>query len=138
MDHYGIGTALNGAVRIYFQSARQTGRTTSLVESLKAGDLPVFTNRREADWVKRLCKERGIEIETIIIDPKEPQRIFERGTRPGDGRTIFDHSWVEEYYLNAIRKAQNEIDMFQRDTSGSGMAHIETRLKARELAKWTV
>ena len=38
MDHFGIGAALLGAANIYFNSARQTGRTTSLIESVKDGD----------------------------------------------------------------------------------------------------
>ena len=136
MDQFGIGQAIDGAARIYFRSARQTGRTSALVESLKTGDRVVFANQQEAERVKRLCREREIDIETIVVDPKEPQRIFDRGSVGGDGRCVFDHSWVEQYYLNAISTVQKDIDRFQRETSGYGMAHIETRMKAQEMAKW--
>lgn len=61
MDHYGIGNAIKGIVGAYAESARRTGRTTSLVESVKDGDRVIFTNGREADRVKRLCAERGVE-----------------------------------------------------------------------------
>jgi hypothetical protein len=134
MDHFGIGQGVEAATRIYFQSGRQTGRTVSLVESVKAGDRVVFADSREAERVKRLCKERDIEIETIVVDPRTPQRIFERGS--SQGRTIFDHSWVEQYYMDAIDRAQEAIDHLERETSGYGEAHRETRRKAEEMAKW--
>lgn len=66
--------------------------------------------------------------------PKTPERVFERGTPKG--RTIFDHSWVEQYYLQAIERTQQEIDHFERQASGFGDAHRETRWRAEEIAKW--
>lgn len=136
MDQFGIGQAINGATHVYFRASRQTGRTTALIESLKSGDMVVFIDSREAERVKRLCLEKGVNIKTIVLDPKEPQRIFDRGSVSGDGRCVFDHSWVEQYYLNAIKRAQKEIDMFQREISGYGMAHIETKLQIQEETKW--
>ena len=38
MDHFGIGAGLTGAMDIYFHASRGTGRTTSLVDSVKEGD----------------------------------------------------------------------------------------------------
>jgi len=134
MDHFGIGQALKGAALIYFRSARQTGRTVSLVESLQNGDRVIFTNSREADRVKRMCFERNIEIDTMLVDPKSFERVFNR--EPSQGRTIFDHSWVEEFYLNSIERCSKEIDHLQRETSGFGEAHLETRRKAAEILKW--
>lgn len=134
MDHFGIGAAVEGAVRIYTHSARRTGRTTSLVESLKDGDRVVFVNRKEADHTNRLCLERGVKIECLVIDPKNPRLAFDHGT--SQGRTLFDHSWVEQFYLRTIEQAREDIDYFQRELSGFGAAHIETRLRAEEIAKW--
>ena len=135
MDHFGIGQAVKGAVKVYFMSARQTGRTSSLVESLKNGDTVVFANTREEKRVRNFCKERDIKINTIVTSPKNPSEVFGKIT-VGKGRTIFDHSWVEQYYMNAIERAQSEIDHFQRETSGFGMAHIETKMQAMEMRKW--
>lgn len=134
MDHFGIGSAIAGAVAIYLRSSRGTGRTTSLVESVKDGDRIVFSVASEAKRVQRLCEERGVKVECIVIDPKSPQRIFERGT--SQGRTIFDHSWVEQYYLHAIEDAQKDIDRLERESSGYGAAHQETKHRAREVSKW--
>lgn len=136
MDAFGIGNGVQGAVNIYCQSARRTGRTTALVESLKDGDRVVFTDRREADRVKHLCKELGVAIDTMVVETTDPSRLFDKGTPTG--RTVFDHSWVEKFYMEAIASAQKQIDHFQRETSGFGMAHVETRMKAQEIAKWRI
>ncbi len=71
MDHFGIGAAMLGGARIYVQSARRTGRTLSLVESAKEGDRLVFAEPREADRVRRLCLERGVKVDCIVIDPRQ-------------------------------------------------------------------
>ena len=134
MDHFGIGAAMQGMAQLYFQLARSTGRTTSLVESVKDGDRIVFADNKEAERVHRLCLERGVKVECIVVEPKMPERVFERGT--SQGRTIFDHSWVERYYLEAIERARQGIDHFERQASGSAEAHHETKRQAEELAKW--
>ena len=134
MDAYGIGAAIEGAAKIYLQTARGTGRTTALVESLKTGDRVVFIEIREAGRVKSLCRELGVDIETIVVNPKTPEGIFKRGTPPG--RTVFDHSFVEQFYLEGIAKLQRDLDYLQRESSGFGMEHVETRMKAREMVKW--
>lgn len=136
MDHFGIGAAIQGMARMYFHSARRTGRTTSLVESVKEGDRIVFADSREAERVRRLCIERGVNVECVVIEPKMPERVFERGTP--EGRTIFDHSWVEQRYLEVIERAQQEIDHLERQASGYGEAHRETKRKAEELARWRI
>lgn len=134
MDHFGIGPAMQGIAHIYFRSARQTGRTTSLVESVKDGDRIIFANSAEANRVRRLCKERDVQVECVVVAPETPERVFELGTPPG--RTLFDHSWVEQRYLVAIERVGNEIDYIEKQASGYGEAHRETRRCAEEIAKW--
>lgn len=136
MDIFGIRQAMQGIALTYFISARHTGRTLSMIGALKEGDRVCFLNEGEARRVKAMCKERGFEIETEIIDPKYPNKIFEKGTVKG--RYVFDHSWVEQYYMNAINKAGEDIEYFQKQKSGFGEAHLETRRKATELHKWDV
>ena len=136
MDAYGIGAAIEGTAHIYLRSARGSGRTTALVESLKTGDRVVFTESREAERVKWLCRELGVEIETTVVSPKQPDIIFEQGTPTG--RTVFDHSWVEQFYIEGLAKLQRDINYLQREVSGFGMAHVETRMKAQELNRWCV
>lgn len=83
-----------------------------------------------------MLEDRGLSVECRIIPVKEIRRLFETGTP--QGRTIFDHSWVEEFYLNAIEHAQMQIAEIQIQTSGYGEKHRETRRKAEEIARWRI
>jgi glutamine cyclotransferase len=120
--------------RLYSQTARQTGRTTSLIESLKDGDRVCCATTEEARHLKRMCRDRGLQVTVITLPIRDAHRIFERGT--SQGRTIFDHTWVERYYMAAVERAQDEIDQLQREASGWGAAHEKTRAQAREMARW--
>ena len=88
MDHFGIGVAIRETANAFFQGARGSGRTTSLVDSVKSGDRIIFHDNREAERVKKLCAERGVEIEWSVVPPAEPEKVFERGSLTGDGRWI--------------------------------------------------
>ena len=127
---------MRGLALTYIQSARRPGRTTPLVESGKGGDRIVFADSREAERVRRLCKERGVTVECLVRKTKTPERLFERGT--SNGRTIFDHSWVERYYLDNLERCANDIDHLEQQLSGCGEAHRETKRRAEELVKWQV
>ena len=112
-DLFGIGTAIRGLVDIYSKSARGTGRTTTLIEHVKDGDLVIFSNHREAVRVSRLCEfERGIKIKYIVINPQNPEQIFEQ-TCWHQGRIIFDHSWIEEFYKLVIDNVRLHIEKLE-------------------------
>lgn len=136
MDHFGIGAAIYGAARVYFQSARRTGRTTALLDGLKDGDRVCCATSAEARDLERQCKERGLKVQVFTLPPNRALQVFDRGTP--QGRTIFDHGWVELYYLAALENARTELDHLQREASGFGAAHFETRAMARELANWGI
>jgi hypothetical protein len=134
MDHFGIGVAVKGATEVYFRSGRRTGRTTAFVESLKDGDRIGCLDSRSADELRRRTRERGLQVEVIVLEPKNAGTIFQRGT--STGRTLFDHSWVEQYYREAIEQAARDIDHLQRESSGASSAHAETKLQAQEMMRW--
>ena len=134
MDHFGIGAEMESMVRVCCQSARRTGRTTAMVESLSSGDRIIFTNKQEADMVRRLARDVGKEIECVVASPSDITRLMDR--RLGKGRTIFDHSWVEDYYMHVITKGRKEIDFFQHRLSGSTDPTPETRQREIEISKW--
>jgi hypothetical protein len=136
MDHFGIGSGVHGAAAVYMCSARRTGRTTSLLESLKPGDRVCYSTQEAARELERRIRERRLEGVTVIVrDPQRAPDIFTR-SGPSKGRTLFDHSWVEQYYLRAIEQCMRDIDHLQRESSGFGTPHIETRLQADELSRW--
>lgn len=135
MDHFGIGAAILGAARIYFSSARGTGRTTSMIESVKDGDRIVVSSAREVSRLKLLLAERALQVSVLCIDPGDPGCLCRHATP--EGRTIFDHYWVEQYYELALKNASHGIDRLQREFSGFGSAHCETKRKYEEMAKWS-
>lgn len=136
MDHFGICHAAQSVLEIYFRSGKGTGRTTSLVQSVKDGDRVVFVDIRQARQFERLCKERGVEPETHSCPASEAHRLVDRPSVPGYGRLILDHVWVEEYLRQAMQQACNDITRLQTQMSGDGAPHRETRRKAHEMARW--
>ena len=132
-DHFGISRALISATRIYFNCSRNSGRTTSLVESLKEGDRVVFTNVREAERVLRLAKQRGVSITYLVNNPKEPGDFLRNSEMPG--RTIFDHSWVENFYLNRLKEAESDVGSLAGRLSGF-LAEGNTKPETMRDAKW--
>ena len=131
MDYFGIGNAIKATISMYRVASRQTGRTLMMVNSLKPGDRIIFTNHEEANRVKNLCHERGVSnIRFKVCDPCHPEMLFNQGT--SQGRTIFDHTWIEEYYVQAIERIEREINSLQEQLSGYGEAHIKTKLAVKE------
>ena len=133
-DFFGIGPSIQGAARVYFQSARQTGRSTNLINSLKPGDRVCFHDSKTAHWFRNKLHDRGIEGVTCIVVPvSEPDRIFREGT--SQGRTIFDHVWLEKYFDGHIERMMKEIKYLEEQSSGYGEAHLKMKQQAKELAE---
>ena len=134
MDFYGIGSAMQAMVRVYFQTSRSSGRTSSLIDSLHDGDRVVFVDSKEADRVYRLCKERELEVKCITVPPNNPMRLLERG--PSMGRTIFSHRWVEQYYEMRLVDCARDIDDLEHRSSGCH-ERSESRFSEKETSKWS-
>ena len=120
MDLFGIGSAVRGAMRIYFMSARSTGRTTRLVEILESGDTVVCVDTAQARRIVSLCKDNGqYNVDYIIVDPKYPDNVYHvLAGKEIQGRLIFDHVWIEQYYLHAIDSNIKYIDGLKNRFSG--------------------
>ncbi len=136
MDHFGICAGIAGAVETYLRTSRGTWRTTSLVDSVKEGDAVVFVDGKQAKRFEELCRERGIEIETRVCDPRHPDALFQRPPLAGERRLIFDHAWVESYTRQALEFAAADINRWQKELSGQGALHRETKRRAQEMARW--
>lgn len=135
MDFFGIGIAMRGLVRTYAAMARGTGRTTALVESVRDGDRIVFASAREAERVRRLCLARGVNVECRVCDPSDPHSLRERGR--AEGRTIFDHAWVEMCYAHAVDSLSLALDDLARETSRRDAPPLpENSWGAKERARW--
>lgn len=108
MDHLGISHAMEAMVDLYRRASRRTGRTDELLEILKDGDRVVCSNPSSATDLRRRIGNRDLKVEVVVIPVIGAGGLLER--RLPEGRTIFDHTWVEDYYEMAIRVATKEID----------------------------
>ena len=114
-DFFGIGNAIKKLIDKYRYSSRFSGRTTNLINSVKTGDRVVFTKQNTADDFERQCKARDVEIECVAINPS--RKDFPFGLHTVQGRTFFDHTWVEEAYTQAIDNVYNRINFYERELS---------------------
>lgn len=126
VDQFGVGVAAELGVMMYTQTARRSGRTTQMIAGLKSGDRVVFSDRREAERVNLLCLEQGLKINCIVVEPKRLDKLIEKGRCEGD--TVFDHSWLEEYYLAQIKNAQVMLQ-FTTDRLKSPPAYVLKEFK---------
>lgn len=135
MDFFGIGQAMKGVLDVYFRAARGTGRTTRLVASLKDGDRVIFCNHCEAKRVERMVKQRNLNVEIRVRDPKQ---IHMEGLGTAQGRTIFDHSFVEKFHMYNLERSIDVLNTIEKEMSGYDERHYETARRAQELMKWDI
>lgn len=131
MDMFGMGNSIKTLFEFAMTQARRTGRTTLMIENLKDGDRVIFLCEREAQRVKRLASLRGVNIETQTVPVKDVLTLFEQGT--AEGRVVFDHTWLEEYYRQVLERETKYLDHLSRQLGGYGMAHVETKEKMTRL-----
>lgn len=136
MDDYGIGNSVRGAIRILFSGSRGTGRTIRMLERYQEGDRIIVTNDREKRRLKHLGKELGKEIQCIVVDPEVPSSLLDHGTP--QGRSIFDHTWVEQFYECATTETFGRLKHLQEITSGSGVKHRETKESIRNSQRYGI
>jgi hypothetical protein len=131
MDQFGISTAMRSMAEVYSTMARQTGRTTQMLDSLKDGDRIVCSTASEKRRLESLCRERDLKVKVLACPPGRHADLLKDGT--SQGRTVFDHWWVEQFFAGGLRAMEAELAFLQRELSGYGEAHRQT---AREAAKW--
>jgi hypothetical protein len=124
MDAFGIGESIQEILRDYFGQERRTGRTTAMLEALRDGDMVVFLTHEEMRRVVRLAQIKGVKITGIVVPTWNPHSV--RDHPAPEGRTVFDHSWIEAYYAQEIKSARGLIDRLQ-SSNGIGQAHTKTR-----------
>jgi len=108
MDIFGIGSAIKGCAQIYFRGAIQTGRTTNMLEHLKSGDLVIFLDVYSAYDFKLKAAGKGIIIDVLKCDVHDVDKIWNYGKLKG--RVVFDHCWLERYYIYKIESSTRALD----------------------------
>jgi hypothetical protein len=114
MDMYGIGNSLDAFAQTLSVSARRTGRTEMMINSLKDGDQVVFSNTKECERVRRRLKELNIDAK-CLVDSNRHHPL--ENMRRASGKTVFDHGWVERFYNRKLLSAKNELHFMQKELS---------------------
>jgi len=136
MDFFGIGAAMKSMAAVYIRSSRGTGRTTTMLNSLQNGDIVVFADTRETERVRKLIRRMHLDVKCITVSPDHPNRLFERP--PCNGRVFFDHSWVENWYLNAMHSAEKDLQNLENAaTFDSQKNSYDSRTATYETRKWS-
>lgn len=136
-DIFGISSAIQGVIEVYFRCARHTGRTNDLVEYVKAGDTVVFVSKQTSQMFEARCRERGIDrVRSVVASANSPESIFMLPTT--EGRLIFDHGWLEEHYRLQILQISQRLDNIATQASGYGEPHRETAMQARSMRRWGI
>lgn len=115
MDHFGIGPAMRAMLRTYTQCARGSGRTTSLINSVRDGDRIICALAVERVRLSNLLHQAGRDVEVLDIPPEHSDAVVSLPLRAG--RTIFEHTWVEEFYTITLAQAARQIDELQKSAS---------------------
>jgi hypothetical protein len=102
-----------------------------MLDSLKDGDRVVCLEGNEARRLESLCRERGLKVSFKVLNPMRSSDVFDGGTP--EGRTVFEHSWVGQYFRQSLEMAEHHLEKLQRESSGFGEAHLKTQ---RQAAHW--
>lgn len=136
MDFFGIGQALRGAFETYLQGSRGTGRTTLLLNSLKEGDRVIFHNHNHKKFFEMELRHREVKgVELLVVDVDSLGEHL-RGVGTAQGRTYFDHTFIEEHHKQSIEHSIRHLNSIEKNLSGFDERHYETRKKAESAANW--
>lgn len=136
MDFFGIGTAIQACFNIYRTSARGTGRTKSLVDSVKEWDRVIFaTDVSKRNFANRCADAGKNHIDMVVCHPDNIHTLY--GLGKSIGRTYLDHELVELMYCRSIDQVQKEIDHLQeRFSDREPEPSTVARWKEQHMCKW--
>lgn len=119
-DAHNMVEACLAGMQVYKLAARQTGRTERLLASLGRGDAVIVGSEAEARRMRaRLGKRSGL-IAVVVLDPTVGYPATAAHGWKTKGQAVFDHTWVEAFFIEQIRLLK------------SGVAMMEERLSRRE------
>ena len=110
-DEYGLTAAAKTGLRIFEMSSRGSGRTARLVERVTDEDQIVVPKREVAEYIRRKLRDAGKKTRVLVVDRFNPEH------RAQNGRTFFDHTWIEQYIRDATCRAEDDIEAMQRAMS---------------------
>lgn len=114
MDVFGIGYAVKGVLEVFFRSSRRSGRTTAIVEMVDDKTVVIFRNGEEARHFQRMYADAyRKEVRIDVVPAREFNRIHELTRRHNGWKIVFDHTWLEDYYLHVLEDAGSVINRIE-------------------------
>lgn len=109
MIDYGMGAATRAAMDMFNMGCRQTGRTLRMCENANPGDRIVAHDERAKRYIERILRDIAKENVEVVAIPVSLHGDHLARLRPASGRLMFDHNWVEQFYMARIGNAQADI-----------------------------
>lgn len=131
---------LQTALEIHSHTARQTGRTTELLDSLHEGDRVIVPTSNEKVNFERLLRERDLfgKVEVKVITSTNLDEVFAKVQNSSQGLTKFEHTWVEAYFEQQVKNISDSLRKLENTLSGYGEPHRITKRMANDTweARW--
>jgi len=113
MNDYGIAVTLNEAYRFLDENTSETNKTTLMLERYKGDDRIVFPDERFVKYTKMMAKTLyNKDISYVVVNPKYSYELFKHPAPKGN--FLFHPLWVELYYLNKFKEAEEEFTNIQK------------------------
>lgn len=135
-DFFGIGRTLKAALNMYFLGMARSGRTTKMIMSLKPDDLVVFSTNEMGKFTQRRARDMGVDLQYICVSPGNIGQLSQKMVgRPRPQRLIFDHGFVEQYYIFAVDRAEKDLHEITKSFSRSGIEDFANNVDRQWIEK---
>lgn len=114
MDTYNIANSMRVGLEMLMQGARQSGRTTRMLDGLKDGDRIITSDTRNVRILQNQARQRGLNVEVIFWSVKEMHCNIYR-LKKSAGRTVFDHVFIENFWKTRIADIERELVAIEQE-----------------------
>lgn len=105
-----VSAALEMALQAYDLGARRSGRTTALLDAVKAGDVVLCASIAEQRSLTYQLRGRGIRADVRIVGANYPD-VQECLRRLNAGaRVHLHHDWVKKFYEQELLGARQHME----------------------------
>ena len=116
MDIYGISLGIRACTNIYFETVRQSGRTTHMVSLVEQGDLVIIHPNVNDREIYDLLAKRGIQgVDVAKASSLNEIHNLARNQGKKYRRVHLDHSFVDAFYQKAIEDTGRNLDSLMKD-----------------------
>jgi len=110
-DEYGIGDGLAAYLEARISRTRGMGKTTNLIKRSPPNACiithdPLHARRLE----QQAIEENREDIKVISVAKGDLDRVYHNSSLQGfKGPIVFDHHWVESYFLKRLERASKDL-----------------------------